>query len=427
MLNAEQTLKQYRVSETDFTRERVLNFSLVTVLILRGHKFSLQNALNKFFSALGRAFSVPTKSAYSHARRKLKPEVFVHLNQVACADFYQLYGAEGEVLTWREHRVLGFDGTYLNLPDTQELREHFSVQRNQHGAQCVQALAGVLYDLRNDLGLASTLAQVQAEKNLLLKDLWSATEEGDLLVMDRNFADYAVIAWAVKDQREVLIRCPRQCFSVVNEFWQSEESEKLVTLGLPQSVKTQRFVRQHQLPETLLVRLLKFTLETGETEVLLTTLCDLRRYPRAEFKEVYGWRWGQETYYDRIKNIFEVERFSGTSVPAIKQDFHGVIFLATLESLLVKRPQAALTERDLKRHHQTRARINRAVSYVTLVDRVTELLADPRSSPEATLNEIEHLLKTNPTRNRADRKFERKQLKHSRKLRFHRYIKRVTA
>ena len=396
-------------------------------MILRGHKFSLQNALNKFFGALGKVFAVPTPSAFSHARQKLKPEVFIHLNEVVCEDFYQLYGADSEVKTWRGRRVLGYDGTYLNLPDTQDLRQRFSVQRNQHKSSCVQALAGVLYDLRNDLGLAATLAKVQAEKNLLINELWSATCRGDLLVMDRNFADYAVIGWAVKTGRHVLIRCPSQTFSLVNDFWEAEQSEALVTLSVPQSATTKEYVRQHQLPEQIRVRLLKFTLETGETEVLLTTLVDQRRYPTAEFQQVYGWRWCQETYYDRVKNIFEVERFSGLSETAIRQDFHGVIFLATLESVLVKRPQAELEKRDLERGNRRPAQVNRAVSYVTLVDRVTQLLADPRSSPEQTLNEIEHLMKTNPTRNPSGRKFERKKLKHSRKLRFHRYIKRIIA
>ena len=396
-------------------------------MILRGHKFSIQNALNKFFGALGQVFSVPTPSAYSHARKKLKPEVFIHLNEVVCEDFYQLYGADSEVKTWRGQRVIGYDGTYLNLPDTQELRQHFTVQRNQHQSSCVQALAGVLYDLRNDLGLAATLAKVQAEKNLLINELWSATRQGDLLVMDRNFADYAVIGWAVKTGRHVLIRCPSQTFSLVNDFWKAEQSEAIITLSVPQSATTKEFVLKHQLPEQIKVRLLKFTLETGETEVLLTTLLDRRRYPTAEFKQVYGWRWGQETYYDRIKNIFEVERFSGFSEAVIRQDFHGVIFLATLESVLVKRPQAELIERDLERQNQTPAQVNRVVSYVTLIDRVTQLLVDPRSSPEQTLSEIEHLLKTNPTRNPKGRQFEREKLKHSRKLRFHRYIKRLIA
>jgi hypothetical protein len=427
VIGADKTRLKYRVNETDFTRQRKLTFAIVTVLILRGHKFSLQNALNKFFGALGKVFAVPTDSAYCHARQKLQPAVFVELNRVTCQDFYRLSRADNEVLTWRGHRVLGYDGTYLNLPDTAELRQSFSVQRNQHGAESVQALAGVLYDLRNDLGLAGALSKIQAEKNLLFEELWAATQPGDLLVMDRNFADYAVIALAAQHGRAVLIRCPTQCFGVVNDFWQSDATEALVTLTLPQSAKTQRYVRAHGLPETVQVRLLKFTLVTGETEVLLTTLCDQRRYPRAEFEQVYGWRWGCETYYDRVKNIFEVERFSGFSETAIRQDFHGVIFLATLESVLVKRPQAALTERDRKRQSKTPALVNRAVSYVTLLDRVAQLLADPHASPETTLAEIQHLLQTNPTRNRAGRKFERKKLKHAQKLRYHRYRKRVTA
>jgi hypothetical protein len=73
-----------------------------------------------------------------------------------------------------------------------------SVQRYQQEAEKVQALASVLYDVRNDLSLGAALGQRQAEKNLLLNEFWSQTRRGDLLVMDRNFADYTVIAWAAK-------------------------------------------------------------------------------------------------------------------------------------------------------------------------------------------------------------------------------------
>lgn len=427
VLNAEQTRDKYRVQETDFTRQRKLNFVLVAVLILRGHKHSLQNALNKCFGALGKVFAVPTASAYGHARQKLKPELFVHLNQVVCQDFYRRYGAAREVLTWRGQRVLGYDGSYVNLPDSAELRAHFSSQRNQHGAESVQALAGVRYDLRNDLGLAGALSKLEAEKNRLFGSLWGATRKGELLVMDRNFADFAVIAHAVKDGRAVLSRCPRQCFAVVNEFWAAESTEAVVTLELPTAAATRRYVRAQGLPETLTVRLLKFTLPPGETEVLLTTLIDQRRYPYAEFYQVYGWRWGSETYYDRLKNIFEVARFSGQTEQAVRQDFHDVIFLTTLESILAKAPQAALAQRDQARQTQTTAQVNRNVSYVALVERVPQLLADPRASTETVLAELAHLFQTNPTRNRAGRKFERKKLKHSRKLRYHRYTKRIVA
>lgn len=395
--------------------------------ILRGHKFSLQNALNKVYDALGKLRLTPTNSAFCQARQKISPELFVHLHQTARDDFYELYGQDGEVLTWRKHRVLAYDGSDLNLPNTPELQNAFSVQRNQYGSESVQALAGVLYDVRNDIAIGAQLGPLQAEKNFLLNDLWSATLPGDLIVMDRLFDDYAVIATAKKYGREVLIRCPRNSFAVVNDFSASEETERIVTLKMPQTSKTRKYVSENKLPESVTVRLIKFTLETGEVEILLTTLCDRRRYPTAEFKEVYHWRWNEETFLDRVKNIFEVERFSGFSETAIKQDFFGVIFLATLESILTKGPQSELAEKDRRRRNKTQAMVNRSVSYVSLVDRAVQLLADPRTDPEEVLEELQFLFKKDPTRNLKDRKFERKKFNHSARLRFLRYRKRISA
>lgn len=175
------------------------------------------------------------------------------------------------------------------------------------------------------------------------------------------------------------------------------------------------------------MRLLKFRLATGEDEVLLTTLCDVKQYHRQEFVAVYGMRWQDETYFDRIKNIFDSERFSGHSETSIKQDFHGVIFLANLESVLTKdvetQMQAAAQERD----NETLPQVNHAVSYVALVARVAVLLADQHQSAEETLKELTHLFRTNPTRQRKGRKYERKELTHAQKLRYHRYSKRIIA
>jgi hypothetical protein len=426
-LLADKTREKYRVSDKNFTRHRVLTFTIIAVSILRGHKFSLQNALNKVFQALGKLRLTPTNSALCQARQKISPELFIHLHQTARDDFYQLYEEDDEVLTWRGHRVLAYDGTALNLPNTPDLQKAFSIQRNQKGAQGVQALAGVLYDVRNDIAIGAQLGPHQAEKNFLLNDLWSWTKPGDLIVMDRLFDDYAIISTAKRDRREVLIRCRRNSATIIKEFAASEETERIVTLQMPNTSKTREYVSQNNLPESVTVRMIKFRLESGEVEVLLTTLCDRRRYPTAEFKEVYHWRWNEEGFFDRIKNIFEVERFSGFSETAIKQDFFGVIFLATLESILTKGPQAELAEEDRRRRNKTQAMVNRSVSYVSLVDRAIQLLADPRTEPEEVLEELQFLFKKDPTRNLKDRKFERKKFNHSARLRFHRYRKRISA
>jgi Transposase DDE domain len=419
-------MKRFRVQATDFTRERVLTWPMVIMIMLRGQKVSLQTAVNKFFSALGEVWRVVTASAYRQARQKVQPEVFVHLNAVACEEYYARYEAEEEVVLWHGHRVLGMDGSYLNLPATEEIRGEFSVQTNQHpGAEQVQALASVLYDLRNDLGLSAALGPKQAEKTHLFATHLAVTRRGDVLVCDRAYADYSVMAMLLAWQCHFVIRFPRQSFTAVNAFWASAAPERVVTLTVPASART--YVTEQQLPSTLRVRLLKVQLPSGEVEVLGTDLLDARRYPAAEFKGVYGWRWKHETYHDRIKNIFEIERFSGKSVQTLKQDFYGVIFLATLESILSKPAQAELTAQGAARACWTDPQVNRAVSYVTVLDHIVQLLHDPHRSSASTLAAIERLLLTSPTRRRPGRQFPRHKRSAAFRLRFAKYGKRVMA
>ncbi|HXH14379.1 MAG TPA: IS4 family transposase [Alphaproteobacteria bacterium] len=419
-------MRRFRGKATDFTRVRVLTWPVVIVLILRGQKVSLQIAVNKFFSALGRVWEVVTASAYSQARQKVQPEVFVHLNTVTGEEFYTRYGEDNEVVLWHGHRLLGVDGSYLNLPDTEETRREFSVQTNQHeGGEQVQALASVLYDLRNDIGLSAALGPKQAEKNLLFGTHLAATQPGDVLVGDRAYADYSVLAMLVTRGCHFVIRFPHQSFTAVNAFWAARAQERVVTLRV--TSKARAAVAAHHLPTTLRVRLLKVVLPNGEVEVLGTDLLDAQTYPGAEFKVVYGWRWQHETYHDRIKNIFELERFSGHSVQVIKQDFYGVIFLATLESILSKPAQATLTAQGEERRCQYTPQVNRAVSYVTVLEHIVHLLADARRSPASTLAAIEHLLLTSPTRQRPRRQFKRRKRSAAHRLRFAKYGKRVLA
>ncbi|MCI0387978.1 MAG: IS4 family transposase [Acidobacteria bacterium] len=424
----EQAWAAYRVEPTNFTRRRSLTLPRVATLILRGHKVSQQNALNKFFRELDQVEDLTTASAYSQARQKLRPELFVRLNQVTHDEYRTLCEADGSWRQWRGHRLLGGDGTKLNLPDNAELRQSFSVISNQHGAAgtCVQALGVVLYDLLNDLGVAAHLGPLAAEQDVLLLELWQHTQAGDVLVLDRNFADYAVIAWAVASGRSVVIRCPQQSFGAVNAFWASTEAEKIVSLSVTR--RQAAFVHTHGLPETVQVRLLRFTLPTGETEVLLTTLCDTLQYPCAEFYQVYGWRWNQEVYYDRLKNIFEVERFSGLNERAIQQDWYGVIFLMTLESVLAQGVQQALTARAQARQAPSVPQVNRAVSYTSLLDTTVALLADPQVPLAQVLQQLHRLLQTNPIYPRPDRAPPpRKERSLARSLRQQRYRKRLTS
>lgn len=425
-LHSRHLKEQFSASAPDFTRHRRLTFARVALLILRGHKVGLQNAVNKLFTDLEEVLLVPTASAYCQARQKLKPELFRHLNGVVTRDFYQLSEAEGAVKRWRGHRLLGGDGTYLMLPETAETRAQFTVQKNQYAdGSCVQALAVVLYDLLNDLCVGAALGKRQGEKKLLFSEVWEATEVGDVIVLDRAYADYTVLASALAHHRHVVVRLPKRTFREAMAFWRSGKGEHVVRLRCPASAR--KFVTAHHLVEELKVRLIRVELEGGKVEVLMTTLVDQERYPASEFKAVYGWRWREETFFDRLKNIFEVERFSGTTVTAIKQDFYGVLFLASLESVLSKRAEEELSEGATASQPPRPAKVNHAVSYVALVERVVRLLLG-EGSAEEVLEELHHLFGRSPTRVRIGREVERRKgLRYAYKLRFHKYVKKIIA
>ena len=104
-----------------------------------------------------------------------------------------------------------------------------------------------------------------------------------------------------------------------------------------------------------------------------------------------------------------------------------MVFLATLESILSKPAPAVLTTQGEGRECRHAPQVNRAVSYVTVLEHVVQLLADGRRSPAATLTAIERLWLTTPSRLRPGRQVPRRKRLAAHRLRFAKYGKRVMA
>ncbi|MEW6738101.1 MAG: hypothetical protein AB1489_42900, partial [Acidobacteriota bacterium] len=148
----------------------------------------------------------------------------------------------------------------MNLPDTPELREAFSVQTCQVEACIrVQALSSIAYDLLNDVALSAGMGAKQAEKNFLFFTHLPTTEAGDVVVLGRGYADYAVMAFLLTHQREFIIRFPRNSFKAVEQFWQSNKREQIVELLVTRDQK--EFVVSNKLVESLRLRLVKVKLD----------------------------------------------------------------------------------------------------------------------------------------------------------------------
>jgi hypothetical protein len=55
----------------------------------------------------------------------------------------------------------------------------------------------------------------------------------------------------------------------------------------------------------------------------------------SELAELYNMRWGIETNYNLMKNVLELENFTGKSDIAVQQDFYATIYIVNIASILI--------------------------------------------------------------------------------------------
>jgi hypothetical protein len=97
LLNDESFKDEHRTYYKFFTRKYAFPFVAVIFIILQKSIKPLQLVLNEFFKKLDNGILV-TKSAFTQARRHLKPEAFVTLNQKAVVDTFYADGKKRKSL-----------------------------------------------------------------------------------------------------------------------------------------------------------------------------------------------------------------------------------------------------------------------------------------------------------------------------------------
>ena len=203
-----------RKSENMFTRIRCLPFELVLIMILRKSTKSLQCIVNETVISLG--MEGVTASAYSQARYKLKHTAFIELNQKAIIDVVyqdQDFTLKGTSKKFWGQRILAVDGSKIRLPNTEEICAEFgTIAYSQGEYSDVQgehpyALGSVLFDVLNRVAIDAALGRTNAyEVDLAIAHL-SHTRCGDLLLMDRNYPSYRMLAITLQKGCDFAIRC----------------------------------------------------------------------------------------------------------------------------------------------------------------------------------------------------------------------------
>lgn len=311
----------------------------------------IQSELDRFYRDISQDpenFVSISKSAFSQARKKLSPEVFVELTQSQLKYFKENAPYQK---SWCGLRIIAIDGSILNLPYNEESKKYFDLLGNSESYGGLMASVSTAYDLTNKLIIDAAIEPYETSEISMAEKHIAKLSQGDVVVMDRGYPSVWLMSLFKKRNIDFCIR--------LNSTWRGsrellkEKGECDIDWSIDQNTtkkKPNPKFKEYDLPLKVDgVRLVCFELQDGSRQVLVTSL-SREKYNIQKIKELYGMRWQIEENYKYLKHVLEVERFSGKSPIAIQQDFYARIFMANMTSMI----SSQMTEEELIKKNKTK-------------------------------------------------------------------------
>ena len=392
---------KYRMHEKDFTRNRKITFSELSLCMLRLLRQNIQVEIIHLLESFKKRVGGFTSSAFVQSRSKLKPDMFYDLNRLIAEDFYE--DNDEVVELYKGHRVLGIDGSTINVPVNKETKEMYGTFSNQKQNQdIVLARVSIMYDVLNDIVLDGRLCNFSIGEVTLSREHIKLAKSNDLIIMDRSYPSFESMYEMNRRDINFLFRCKVNFSNVVKAFYESKQQEIILDISPNKNDSFKDL--PYDKHASIRVRLIRIELSSGEIEILMTSLLNDTIYLYADFEKLYFKRWRIETFYNRFKNIICLENFSGTSCQFIQQEFNCALYMSTLQSILSHEAQEEVDTKHEARKYEYK--INSSLSLSFIRSRLLELFKG-KAEGTAAMNELKQLFTRNLIPIRPHRTFDR--------------------
>ena len=302
--------------------------------------------------ALGRDPCSSDTGAYCRARAKL-PEVVIR--RLAVQVGRKLESQVPADWLWQGRHVKLADGTTLTMPDTpanQAAYPQNTAQKPGLGFPIVRmvVLLSLATGLLCDMALGPYAGKETGE-NALLRTLWDALSPGDILLADRLYCSYCLLALAMQRNVDCVVRLHQKRRVDFRRGQCIAHGDRLVQWRRPQRPEWMDEATYATIPTTLRLRqILVEVHEPGfrvEKLVVVTTLLDAQRYPAQDIAALYHYRWNAELDLRALKQSLAMDHLRCKSPEMIRKE----IWTAWLGYNLIRKSiaQAALLHGKLPR------------------------------------------------------------------------------
>jgi hypothetical protein len=265
--------------------------------------------------AMGILTDLPIRQVFKHARRLRAGEDTPHRSSLCVARrrlgiaplrrlfqevVHPLAGPDRPGAFYRGLRLMGIDGTTLNVPDTAANARAFGRPSGGHRGEGAfpQVRKLSLVELGTHVEVAFQVKPCGCSEQAMLPAVLRHVTPDMLLIWDRNFFSYDL--WKTLNSREIKLLARVKANLVLQPLRRFSDGSYLAKIY--RNAKARRHDRGG-----IVVRVIDYTLDDpqrtghGEKHVLLTNLLDADIYPAMELICGYHQRWEHELVYDEQK------------------------------------------------------------------------------------------------------------------------------
>jgi hypothetical protein len=276
-----------------------------------------------FCLVTGRHSPPDTTSPYCQARAALPKE---RLEQIHNAVIAESENASKEADFWQGRRVLVVDGTTVTAPDTEENQKAFpqqSVQVPGCGFPILRILA--LMSLATGMVVEWTVGSWRSHELGLFQRLWDMFRPGDVLLGDRGFCSWGILAQCLSRDVHAVLRVRGKQRSDFRRGKRLSGNERLVTWSKPKiRPVTVDYGEWRKLPRELALRLVRCRMDVPgfrtRQVTLVTTLLDSSAYPAAALSQLYYRRWTMELTLRSLKTVLQMEHLSCKTPESLERE-----------------------------------------------------------------------------------------------------------
>jgi hypothetical protein len=264
-------------------------------------------------TAAGQAPPPDETSPYCQARGKLPLERLDEIHHTLVAEAQVALATKD---LWCGHRVHAVDGSTVTMPDTpanQKAYPQQSVQKPGCGFPILRLVA--FFCLATGFLNAWATGTWHDHEMTLIQLLWHYLRPDDVLLADRGFCSWGLLAQCQRRQIHAVFRVRGSRRTDFRRGQRLSKDERLVTWTKPSlRPRTVDKAEWSILPAQLTLRVVHCQLRIPgfrtQKVVLVTTLLDCAKYPASALSALYLRRWEMELTLRHLKTTLQMEHLS---------------------------------------------------------------------------------------------------------------------